>query len=173
MSTEELTEEAALHSMIAQVKQLLVEASRELVPAEWLDEIWLAPKSAVVPNEGMAGAGDLACRMPIALWGRLCAEQRSALLTRVATKSEYGLDREHSFACASDIAHALTLHLPDRARDTVADVRVKQGGCLVITTNVHMSRQRSLNMLHCSACGNFFSGSRGALAVHARVCELS
>ena len=78
---------------------------------------------------------------------------------RIATVSEYGVAREAVYSSAVELATAIVDALPASSTRVAADVRARSAdGSLLITTSVHMQRQRAAGMLHCGACGLFFSG---------------
>ena len=158
---EEVPCDAALAALCGRVQSLLVAASRDVVPANHLSALWEAPKSAVVTSEAAASAGDLVCRAPSVLWRRLLAEQRGGARVALVTTSEYGLIRERVYSSPAELAEAILSALSDEARQTIADARARRDGCLVLTTRVHMCRQRAAGLLHCTACGSFFAGARG------------
>ena len=71
-----MTSEVAHATLCARVQRLLATASRNVLPARHVAELWDAPKSVVVRSEAAASAGDLECREPSVLWRLLLAEQR-------------------------------------------------------------------------------------------------
>ena len=71
-----MTAEVAQATLCARVLRLLAAASRDVLPAHHVSELWESPRSAVVSSEASASAGDLECRAPSVLWRRLLAEQR-------------------------------------------------------------------------------------------------
>ena len=51
--------------------------------------------------------------------------------------------------------------LPDDAWSVAADMRVGEGGDLLMTTHLQASRQRLAGRLQCPLCGDFLSNTRG------------
>lgn len=165
MAESDIDEARCVQSLRSRVQSLLEAASRDIVPAAYMSELWNA-KSAVVAHDAAASAGDLQCRAPSVLWRRMLTEQRGGggngkPRVRLVTTSEYGLARERVYNSAAEIGDALLAALPDEARRTIADGRVRRDGCLVLTTRVHMFRQRASGLVHCKSCGAFFAGQRG------------
>jgi hypothetical protein len=158
--------EQALHAaQIAALNSLLSEAGREVVgPAA--DAVFALPKERVQPVQGAkANVGpDCRCHAPATLWCRLRAQQAASggAGVRVATVSEYGLRREVNYATVAELANALVQALPPSVASCAADFRVREpDGSLLITTQLHMRRQRASGLLPCVLCGGFFGGERG------------
>lgn len=162
-----MTSEVAHATLCARVQRLLATASRNVLPARHVAELWDAPKSVVVRSEAAASAGDLECRAPSVLWRLLLAEQRGDVPVRLVTTSAYGLTHERDYASPVELGAALLAGLGDVAeggtdvRQMIAHARVRHDGCLVLTSRVHLWCQRAAGLVHCAACGGFFHGQRG------------
>ena len=153
-------EAAIARDALERCQAILVEAAARILPAH-LMPIMHVPKHAVRPRESPDTAADLSCRAPRAAWLRLRAGADAGAAVRVRTVSEYGLDRTTEYHSAHDLGRAFVAALSQQAREVAADVRVRDDGCLLITTQLHMRRQRALGRLHCAACGAFCNGERG------------
>lgn len=146
---------------IAALQALLEDAARRVCPTH--AAVWRLPKERVRAALRRASGPDLQCHAPATLWRKLAAAAGPSSAVRVNTTSEYGLEREVEYASASELATAIVDALAPTASDLLAaDVRVREAdGCLLISTDVHLRRQRAAGLLHCATCGLFFSGDRG------------
>ena len=158
-----MTSESAQATLCARVQRLLVAASRDVLPAHHVAELWASVKSNVVLSEAAASAGDLECRAPSVLWRRMMAEQRGGTRVRLVTTSEYGLTRERDYSGPAELGEALLCSLfeDDAARRTVAHAVARRDGCLVLTSRVHLVAQHAAGLVYCSMCGAFCAGQRG------------
>ena len=99
------------------------------------------------------------------MWRKIRARVSGAQpAVTITTTSEYGVLREAVYCSAAELAAAIIKALDEipEVRSELADVRVRESdGCLLLTSQLHMRRQRALGLLHCDACGIFCQGARG------------
>lgn len=154
--------ESALAGQIqAQIQTHFVRAAQLVLPPSVV-KIWELPKEAVRPSKASAASADLQCHAPATAWCRLARKGADGgAPVHVVTVSEFGLTREVDYCTPRELANAVIGALSEEARDMCTDVRVNEIGCVLITTQLHMLRQRALGMLHCAACGVFCNGERG------------
>lgn len=164
--TEACAEATTAARLADRVQALLLSAVAEVCPDH--HALWTEPRGAVRTSDAVASGGDLICRAPTTLWNQLLADQCKCgsdspvgCTVCLRTISEYGLTRDRVYESPQALGEALVAQLPESARQSIADVRVRPDGTLVITTCVHMCRQRALGREHCTACGLFFRGVRG------------
>ena len=160
----EAHESALAEGLQAQIQEHFMRAAQIVLPPP-LVKIWDLPKEAVRPCKSSATSADLQCHAPATAWCRLAKKPRvgdaDGAPIRVVTVSEFGLTKEAEYCTPKDLAAAIIGALSDAARDMCADMRVNEIGCVFITSQLHMLRQRALGMLHCAACGMFCNGERG------------
>ena len=158
-----MTAEVAQATLCARVLRLLAAASRDVLPAHHVSELWESPRSAVVSSEASASAGDLECRAPSVLWRRLLAEQRGVARVRLVVTSEYGLSRAAEYGSALELGEAMLAGLgeSEEARQTIAHAVARRDGSLLLTSRVHLCRMRAAGLAQCSLCGGFYGGQRG------------
>ncbi|KAL1520137.1 hypothetical protein AB1Y20_023609 [Prymnesium parvum] len=158
MLAAEETEALVELEMIRLLHAALLSASASLVGASHA-HVWRLPKESLRRTRQPDVGADLSCHAPATVWKRLPRQPDGT--ARVRTLSEFGVAREAEFADARALGLAIGEGMGARAAACVADVRVKEDGTLLLTTQLHMRRQRMLGRLHCAACGQFFSGERG------------
>lgn len=139
---------------------LLVRAADIVLPPE-ISHTFRLPKEVVRPAVCASASGDFMCHAPASAFCRLRVGLASDAPAVVRTISEYGLPREVTYRSAADLGRAVIAALDDEVRDVTADLRVREDGVLMITSQLHMRRQRALGFLHCAACGAFCHGERG------------
>lgn len=79
----------------------------------------------------------------------------------MVTMSEYGLERVAEYRTGKEVGQAVLDAMPEASSKVLAFTQVADDGLLQLTTQLHMRRQRALDMLHCQDCGGFFKGERG------------
>ena len=145
------------------LNEFVLEACAAVCPA-CAHTVLALPKERVRPSQKADSGCDFQCHAPATMWRRLRIGLDAAQpMVTVTTVSEYGISRDAVYQSASDLALAIAKALEGiaGARDWVADVRVRGDGCLLLTSQLHMRRQRTLGKLHCSCCGVFCLGERG------------
>lgn len=136
---------------------LVAAAAHVLPPA--LVECFQLPKETVRRTANASSSADLLCHAPATIWRRLLIGATAP--ATVTTTSDFGLIRETTFNTAMELGEAIIAALEDEAREVASDIRVRDDGCLLIISQLHMRRQRALGLLHCVACGVFCNGERG------------
>ena len=153
-------ERALAHDACERMQELLESAADEVLTAP-LASIFRLPKEKVRSCRTSSVGSDLQCHAPATTWCRLRVGLPADHAAVVDTVSAWGLSRRAVFHTAADVGRAIVAALDDSARDVAADIRVRNDGSLLITSQLHMRRQRALGMLHCAACGAFCHGERG------------
>ena len=157
MQVDELTLEAAARERI---QRALEDAASCVLPPQ-LAAVWSLPKESVRRCAASSTSADLQCHAPATAWCRLCVGRPAGESVPVTTVSEYGLEKESNYSSAQELGEAIVTAMGEEVRAVAADVRVREDGGLLITTQLHMRRQRALGKLHCVACGTFCLGERG------------
>ena len=154
-------EERALEAAVRErIHRAVLDAASSVLPPS-LAAIWSVPKEAVRRCPTAATAQDLQCHATATAWRRLRVGRPSDEPVIVTTVSEYGLERVAAYSTARELANAVVAAMGEDIRALAADVRVREDGCLLITTQLHLRRQRALGKLHCVECGVFCLGERG------------
>ena len=161
MQDVEAQESAIAARAIEQLQSLIELAVSEILPSS-VHAVFQRPKEAVRACTTSTASADLQCHAPYAAWCQLRVGVADGDPVRFTIVSEYGVERAFEYSSARQLGEALVAALDEDARDVAADVRVREAdGCLLVTTQLHMRRQRALGYLHCVACGKFFRGERG------------
>ena len=158
---DECDAERAVADATRERLQLLLQSAASAVLPPPLPGIWLLPKEAVKPSQTSSTSADLQCHAPATAWKRLRVGRAAEEPVFVTTVSEYGLTKEATYHTAQELGQGIITALGEEAREVASDLRVRDDGCLLITSQLHMRRQRALGMLHCAACGAFCHGERG------------
>ena len=144
---------------LSQLQELLVEAGRLVCPA--YEAVWYLPKERVRTAPGLATGPNLGCRAPATIWRKLVVAAGCDEGVRISSISDFGTTRETVYKSACEFATAIVQALPPAA-SKLAAVRVRPAdGSLLMSTQMHLRRQRAAGLLHCSMCGLFLSGDRG------------
>ena len=169
ISVEDI-ETAVVTSVITRLQDLMWRAIASVCP-EYVTVLNIR-KESVRKRQNASTCADLECHAPATMWRKLCASSGSEDRVSITTVSEYGVTREREYADAATLGRAVVEALDELgARADVADARVREDGCLLLTSTLHMRRQRAMGMLHCNACGIFCQGERGLRDhQHIKVC---
>ena len=169
ISVEDI-ETAVVTSVIARLQDLMWRAIASVCP-EYVTVLNIR-KESVRKRQNASTCADLECHAPATMWRKLCASSGSEDRVSITTVSEYGVTREREYADAATLGRAVVEVIDELgARADVADARVREDGCLLLTSTLHMRRQRAMGMLHCNACGIFCQGERGLRDhQHIKVC---
>eukprot|EP00965_Chrysotila_dentata_P259111 6213452-Pleurochrysis_carterae.AAC.2 len=165
-------EQQAIAACLVAVQRALLQAAEIVCPLHL--NIWALPKEKAKQTARAQSGPDLMCHAPSTVWRRVQAEarrkqddDRSSLgeptPMRVTSTSDYGIHREAVYHSAKELAQALLAALPESAWGPTGVVHTcaRDDGCLLLTTQLHMRKQRVAGRLQCSLCGDFLSGSRG------------
>jgi ankyrin repeat protein len=128
--------------------------------------LWRHPKEHLKLAAAREHGPDLNCHAPCTVWR--CLQHSSGSIAdcaagiRIETVSEYGLKRAETFSSAADLTRAILNELSADARHLVASTHVREAdGLLLVTTRLHLSKQRAAGRLQCVQCGEFCAEGRG------------
>jgi ankyrin repeat protein len=160
MDMEAAEAAVAAHAQ-ARVQAMLENGAYRVLPPVLLT-VLRRPKTRVRPCTSSTASADLQCHAPYAAFCQMRVGVATDSPVRHTYTSEFGVQKDAEYRSARELGEALVGSLDEEgSREVVADVRVREDGCLLITTQLHMRRQRALGKLHCVACGRFFLGERG------------
>ena len=137
---DECDAERAVADATRERLQLLLQSAASAVLPPPLPGIWLLPKEAVKPSQTSSTSADLQCHAPATAWKRLRVGRAAEEPVFVTTVSEYGLTKEATYHTAQELGQGIITALGEEAREVASDLRVRDDGCLLITSQLHMRR---------------------------------